>query len=132
MYLYINTTERDSFEVALVGESGVIRKKTVQSHRKHSEKLLASITQMLKQAELSLRDIQGIAAVKGPGSFTSLRIGITTANALAYGLSVPIAGIDKSDNYTGFTSKLFSKRLRNPSIIVPEYGLEPHITESKK
>jgi tRNA threonylcarbamoyladenosine biosynthesis protein TsaB len=132
MYLYINTTERDYISIAILDDDKVIKKKKVKSVRKHSEKLLKSIEQVLSSSKKTMQDIKGIIVVKGPGSFTSLRIGITTSNALAFGLGVPIVGIDNDVDYTATPSKLFAKKSKNSSIILPEYGSEPHITKSKK
>lgn len=134
MYLYINTTERDSFVIALVSADGAVRKKTVQSYRKHSEKLLSSITRMLEQAKASLTDIQGIATVKGPGSFVSLRIGISTANALAYALQIPVIGVSKEQGIDKIAG-LFKRRRASskaPRIVLPEYGREPDIIMKKR
>ena len=95
MYLFIDTTERESFGLALLAEEGkIIAKKTIKSARKHSAKLLAAIDKLLTARKLSRRSIKGIAVVKGPGSFTSLRIGVSTANALGYALGMPVVGID--------------------------------------
>lgn len=129
MYLYLNTTERDSFTIALVKGERVIKKRTVKSERKHSEKLLKSID-MLRRG---LSGIKGIAVVKGPGSFTSLRIGITTANALAYGLGIPVVGIAK-EQVIAEVAKLFRPRhaSRRFAIVVPEYGREPDIIMKKR
>ena len=132
MYLYINTTERDYISIAILDDDKVIKKKKVKSVRKHSEKLLKSIEQVLSSSKKTMQDIKGIIVVKGPGSFTSLRIGITTSNALAFGLGVPIVGIDNDVDYTATPSKLFAKKSKNSSIILPEYGSEPHFTKSKK
>ena len=128
MYLYLNTTERDSFAIALIAGERVIKKRTIQSFRKHSEKLLKSIAALLASGGYSLKDIKGIAAVKGPGSFTSLRIGIATANALAYGLRIPVIGVSAEQELAGL-SKLFGRRKskRGISIVTPEYGREPDI-----
>lgn len=133
MHLYLNTTERDSFVIALIGDDGVVRKKTVQSYRKHSEKLLASITQMLKQAKASLSDMRGIAAARGPGSFTSLRIGIATANALSYALQIPVIGVSKEQGIDEIAGLFKHRRTQSRTrVIIPEYGREPDITMKKR
>ena len=124
MYLYIDTTEKDSFEIALLDEKRVIKKKRVKSVRQHSEKLLKSIESILLSAKAQLKDMQGILVVKGPGSFTSLRIGVATANALAFGLSVPIKGIEKQQNLKDIKS-IFKKSDKQ---VIPEYGRAPDIT----
>lgn len=129
MYLYLNTTQRDSFSVALIVADKIIKKKLVHSERKHSEKLLKTIDGILKSVKKSIHDLSGIAVVKGPGSFTSLRIGVSTANALAFGLGIQVIGVDK-DEALSRISVLFNKKHNNRkiSIVLPEYGQEPNIT----
>jgi len=63
----------------------------------HSERLMPSIDRLLQEASLSIGDIQGIALACGPGSFTGLRIGVSTVKGLAYALRVPVAGVPTLD-----------------------------------
>ena len=135
MHLLIDTTEKETFDIALLDKKRVIKKKRVKSVRQHSEKLLKSIDALLSSADACLKDVSGIIAVKGPGSFTSLRIGIATANALAFGLCVPIVGVDKTDDWSKIISSadlIFKKQKNKLNIVIPEYGQCPHITVSKK
>ncbi len=66
----------------------------------HSERLMPAIDSLLQGAALSIRDIQGIALTIGPGSFTGLRIGVSTVKGLAYALRVPVVGIPTLDALT--------------------------------
>ena len=134
MYLYLDTTERDSFQVSLVDKGKVLKHKTVLSVRQHSEKLLKAINGLLKAhginapaftKEGSRGRLKGIAVVKGPGSFTSLRVGVATANALAFALGVPARGVRPGFVLQKLDS-LFKKKQNN--IVLPEYGQPPHIT----
>jgi tRNA threonylcarbamoyladenosine biosynthesis protein TsaB len=59
----------------------------------HAEIILPLIEAVLHQATLSLRDLSGFAVSIGPGSFTGLRIGLSTIKGLAYGLGVPVVGV---------------------------------------
>jgi tRNA threonylcarbamoyladenosine biosynthesis protein TsaB len=63
----------------------------------HSETLLASIQEVLERVGESLGSAGLIAVGLGPGTWTGLRVGITTAKALAYGLAVPIIGVSSLD-----------------------------------
>ena len=58
--------------------------------RSHATLLNSFIRQSLTQAGKELKDLDGIAVSKGPGSYTGLRIGASTAKGLAYGLEIPL------------------------------------------
>jgi tRNA threonylcarbamoyladenosine biosynthesis protein TsaB len=72
--------------------------KTINDHfmlapREHTQKILPTIVQVVKQSGLTLSDIDVIAYGRGPGSFTGVRIGISIAQGLAYGIEKPIVGV---------------------------------------
>jgi tRNA threonylcarbamoyladenosine biosynthesis protein TsaB len=100
------------------------------AHRQLAETINYKITEILKTNSYSLEDIEGIVIFKGPGSFTGLRIGISTANALAYGLGVAIIGSLGQDWIKDGISELLSKK--SDKVVLPEYGGEIHITKPKK
>lgn len=75
-------------------------------------------------------DVTGIIVFKGPGSFTGLRIGITTANALAYSEAIPIVGTNGEDWLEAGLAKLASSI--DDKIVLPEYGAPANITTPKK
>jgi tRNA threonylcarbamoyladenosine biosynthesis protein TsaB len=59
----------------------------------HSNSLLKDINESLVQADVTLREVNLLAAASGPGSFTGLRIGLATVKALAATLRIPCVGI---------------------------------------
>jgi tRNA threonylcarbamoyladenosine biosynthesis protein TsaB len=63
------------------------------SRNDHAENLLPLIEQALRASALTLQDIDGYAVTIGPGSFTGLRVGLSTIMGLAYGSTTPVAGI---------------------------------------
>jgi tRNA threonylcarbamoyladenosine biosynthesis protein TsaB len=63
------------------------------SRNDHAENLLPLIESALQGAALSLSDLSGCAVAIGPGSFTGLRIGLSTVKGLCYGSGIPIAGV---------------------------------------
>jgi tRNA threonylcarbamoyladenosine biosynthesis protein TsaB len=63
----------------------------------HSERLLSSIEYVLKASGCSVRDLDGWAISLGPGSFTGLRIGVSTIKGLAFATQKPVAGVPTLD-----------------------------------
>ena len=61
--------------------------------REHTQKILPTVNDVVKQANLTLADIDVIAYGQGPGSFTGVRIGISIAQGLAYGLEKQMVGV---------------------------------------
>lgn len=60
----------------------------------HSVNLMPMVEQGLQNAGLSVNDLGLIACVTGPGSFTGVRIGVSAAKAMAYGLNIPCMGVN--------------------------------------
>lgn len=90
--LYIDT-HSDQMRLALADGGDFFIQKSRYTGRKHSEQLLKRINTLLVMNKVSKKHIESIIVHTGPGSFTGLRIGITTANSLAYALSVPVVGV---------------------------------------
>ncbi len=103
-----------------------------ESGRQLSQQLLFEIDRLLHQANIDQSDLSGIVVYQGPGSFTGLRIGITVANALAYGLNIPIAG-GLGDSWASEAVKqITSQEFSMDQVVMPEYGAEANITKQKK
>lgn len=62
--------------------------------RSHSKVLLDQVSGVLKQAGYELNQIDAVAVSKGPGSYTGLRIGVSTAKGLCFSLGKPLIGIN--------------------------------------
>src|SRR3990172_456108 len=63
----------------------------------HSERLMVAIDRLLGDAGWAPRDLDGLAVAIGPGSFTGLRIGLSTVKGLAFALSIPVAAVPTLD-----------------------------------
>ncbi len=83
--------------VGLVDGNDVMAERVDQSGRTHARHIMAMLDDTLKQAGMSLEDIDGFGVITGPGTFTGLRIGISTIQGMAYALSKPAAGITSLD-----------------------------------
>mgnify|MGYP005748120309 CR=1 FL=1 len=60
----------------------------------HAEKIMFLVTEALGQGRIELKELDAIAVSEGPGSYTGLRIGVSTAKGLAYGLDKPLLGVN--------------------------------------
>jgi tRNA threonylcarbamoyladenosine biosynthesis protein TsaB len=79
--------------VALVGEDGLRSEYALNVAATHSERLLPAIDRMLRDAGVGLDALSGLAVSIGPGSFTGLRIGLSTVKGLAYATGLPVVGV---------------------------------------
>ena len=86
------TTATNHLSVAL-NDGDKIVEKNEEDHRNHSEHLDPLITELLKENNLTLKDIDRFAVAEGPGSYTGLRIGITTAKMFASILNKDLVGV---------------------------------------
>lgn len=92
--------------------------------------LARGLLKFLEEKTGDLHDIGGIGVMKGPGSFTGLRIGLTVANTLADSLNIPIVGAMGEDWRETSLGKL--RVGENEKIVMPEYGAAAHITAPRK
>ncbi|GIW46293.1 MAG: tRNA (adenosine(37)-N6)-threonylcarbamoyltransferase complex dimerization subunit type 1 TsaB [Deltaproteobacteria bacterium] len=79
--------------VALIEDERVVGEVFINLGPSHSEKLLPIIEWLLREVGLNKEDVEGIAVSIGPGSFTSVRVGVATAKGLAFSLGVPVVGV---------------------------------------
>jgi tRNA threonylcarbamoyladenosine biosynthesis protein TsaB len=97
MYILGIETSTMTGSVAIITEDRLIAEYTLNTKMTHTERLVSAIDHIVKSASLRIQDIDGIAVSLGPGSFTGLRIGVTTAKSLAYGIQKPIVAIPSLD-----------------------------------
>ncbi|MDE7230291.1 MAG: tRNA (adenosine(37)-N6)-threonylcarbamoyltransferase complex dimerization subunit type 1 TsaB, partial [Oscillospiraceae bacterium] len=78
---------------ALVDGGKIVAEEFLNTRHTHSETLLPMVSSMLKNAGVTLSDVERIAVTIGPGSFTGLRIGIATVKGLCMGAEKPCVGV---------------------------------------
>lgn len=88
------TTATDHLSVALTDGEQIIAEKNELGMHNHAERLDPLIDELLKQNQLTLQEIDRFAVAQGPGSYTGLRISITTAKMFASILNKPLVGVD--------------------------------------
>ncbi|MFC1528650.1 tRNA (adenosine(37)-N6)-threonylcarbamoyltransferase complex dimerization subunit type 1 TsaB [Candidatus Latescibacterota bacterium] len=86
-------TATERLSTALI-KDGTFHERHNDSRLSHCELLTGFISELVTEAGITMNDIEGIAVSLGPGSFTGLRIGISTAMGLAYGLGLKAVGVN--------------------------------------
>ena len=101
-----------------------------QADRELAEKLLSYIESKTALINKGFNDISGIGYMKGPGSFTGLRIGASVCNAIAADRSIPIVGTEGENWQRDALKKLIASE--NDHIVLPDYGRPARITKPRK
>ena len=91
-YLTIDTTTKVT-AVSLAEDGCLIAEGFLHTTKTHSERLIPMLDQLLKAAAWTLQELEMIGVVRGPGSFTGIRIGIATAQGLAQVLKLPLLAV---------------------------------------
>ena len=135
MILIINTADQKQVFIGLVNKGELVVKKKFQAQYRQAEKLLIETDKLLKVQSSKPKAIKGIVVVNGPGPFTALRIGVITANTLAWALKIPVASIKLTEfeNIEKLVkiSEEKIKKAKVGTIIEPFYGKEPNITRRR-
>lgn len=103
--------------VSLLDEHKVYAEVTTNIKKNHSVRLMPMIDQMLAEVKWTTQDIELIAVAKGPGSYTGVRIGVTTAKTMAWALGTPIIGVStleamayQHQHFSGIISPIIDAR----------------------
>jgi tRNA threonylcarbamoyladenosine biosynthesis protein TsaB len=83
--------------IGLIHDESVISEYLLDLSVTHSERLLDGIDLVLRKAHHALGDLDGFAISLGPGSFTGLRIGVSTVKGLAFAAQKPVVGVSTLD-----------------------------------
>ncbi|WP_208437760.1 tRNA (adenosine(37)-N6)-threonylcarbamoyltransferase complex dimerization subunit type 1 TsaB [Bartonella taylorii] len=93
MYILAIDTASIYCAVALTHHESVVARINERIHKGHAEKLIGYIAQITEQTNITLNQVDRIAVNVGPGSFTGVRVGVSTARALALALEIPAVGV---------------------------------------
>jgi len=122
-------TDKPEAEIGLFDGDKKLAYSTWQAHRQLAETIHIRIQELLDSQGKQLKDLQGIVVFQGPGSFTGLRIGVSVANAFAYGLDIPLVAALGRDWLKQGCQQLSEGQNDGP--VLPKYGSPPHITLPK-
>ncbi len=86
-------TSTDYASIALVHDHNFIAEMTWRCGQNHSVELYPRLDFLLDKAGLDIKSIESVIVAVGPGSFNGLRVGVSAAKGLAFGLGIPIIGV---------------------------------------
>lgn len=86
-------TSNETLSIAILKNKNLVATITTNQSKNHSVTLMPQIANLLKQVNMSITEIDRFVVAKGPGSYTGLRIGVTTAKTFAYTLSKELVGV---------------------------------------
>ncbi len=87
-------TATQSCSVSLGGSDSIIASRTSNEKNAHATNISIFIDQVVNESGISFSQLDTIAVSKGPGSYTGLRIGVSTAKGLCYSIDKPLIGIN--------------------------------------
>ena len=116
--LYIETAT-DVCSVAISRGDEVIGLKEEAGGNNHAKNLLPFVEEVLKQGGCTVKDLGGVAVSIGPGSYTGLRIGVSTAKGIAYTAGIPVMAIGTLEGIAQGAKQLWSLQSSENVQIVP-------------
>lgn len=87
-------TSTSACSVALVNEGKVVQNEVNYKERSHATSLSPLVQKILDKAQIKDEKIDAVAVSCGPGSYTGLRIGVSTAKGLCYGRNIPLIAVN--------------------------------------
>ena len=104
--------------VALNESCCTIALRETEGQNAHSEKITNFIREVMEVAEIDYKQLDAVAVSKGPGSYTGLRIGVSTAKGICYAADLPLMAIDTLEAMAyGMKTKLGSQIGENDLLI---------------
>jgi len=130
-FLYLDTSNPSATKLVLFDDEGkILLNDSWQSERNQTEELLERLDAALKKVKIYKDEFDVIFVNPGPGSYTGLRVGITTANLLAFSLNKPIFAA-RNENEALAKGKNLGRDISFLGFISPNYPNPPKITEKK-
>ncbi|MCE6989194.1 tRNA (adenosine(37)-N6)-threonylcarbamoyltransferase complex dimerization subunit type 1 TsaB [Dyadobacter sp. CY323] len=102
--------------VAVHGDKGILSSYDLHTDKSSSSMLTTLVKSAVEQAGYQLSDLDAVAVAKGPGSYTGLRVGVSTAKGLCYALEKPLIAINTLEAMSLQLSPIFKRHLLCPMI----------------
>jgi len=88
-------TASDTAGLALADDTTLLAEMTWAARQAHSRQLLPTLEILLERAGRTKADLEAVVVCLGPGSYAGLRVGVSTAKALAFGFEIPVVGVGR-------------------------------------
>lgn len=86
-------TSNQVLGVALHSDKQLVGEVVTNIKKNHSVRLMPAINQLMREVNMIPDELDKIVVAKGPGSYTGVRIGLTTAKSMAWSLDIPVVGV---------------------------------------
>jgi len=96
--LYLETSSKNCSVAISDNEKLLCLTEEVSENYKQSESLHTFVEWALEGAGISIKDIEAVSLGKGPGSYTGLRIGASSAKGFCYGLKIPLVAVNSLES----------------------------------
>lgn len=90
-------TGTDVCSVGLARDGELLSLRESDQGRDHAKNLAVFVDELLRETDINPNDLDAVAVGKGPGSYTGLRIGVSFAKGLCYGLNIPLVAVGSLD-----------------------------------
>jgi len=139
--LYLETSSKNCSVAISDNEKLLCLTEEVSENYKQSESLHTFVEWALEGAEISLKDIEAVSLGRGPGSYTGLRIGASSAKGFCYGLKIPLIAVNSMEsmiepfldkNYDFIIPLVDARRMEVYTAVYDgKTGQETSVTEAK-
>lgn len=100
-------TSNQVLGVAILSDGQIMGEIITNIKKNQTSRLMPAIHQLMKDIEMNPDQLNKIVVASGPGSYTGVRIGVTTAKSLAWALSIPVVGVS-SLKVLGYQGRLYN------------------------
>jgi tRNA threonylcarbamoyladenosine biosynthesis protein TsaB len=105
--------------VAIAEDGEIITVKDTNIANSHSSLITSLVEEALQVAKLGINDMNAICVSMGPGSYTGLRIGISTAKGFCYALGIPLIAVNSLLSMANHYANEYAKELTNETLLCP-------------
>jgi len=105
--------------VALNSACCTLAKRETEGQNAHSEKITNFIREVMEEAGIGYSQLDAVAVSQGPGSYTGLRIGVSTAKGICYAADLPLMAIDTLEAMAYGMKEKLGSQLEPNDLLIP-------------